>query len=235
MPLGTILIIILVLILLGVMPAGATAARGAMALRASSARYWSSSSSSCCSGAPGQWAHGGPSWTTPHRCRISASGRPARRCTTVPTSSPRSFAARSSGLALVGLLTIAVIAVLYVARTLFMPIVTAFVIGTMLSAGHRVSRALSDSAGGVGGADVRHELRDRRPDHRTDLGASAGMDVPAPTTRRPAQGETPRLRPSPRLCGTRCKPCSAPNRRRPRCRCPRWNGCSPHWSSCLRR
>ncbi len=51
--------------------------------------------------------------------------------------------------ALVGLLTIAVIAVLYVARTLFMPIVTAFVIGTMLSAGigflerYRIPRAAS--------------------------------------------------------------------------------------------
>lgn len=51
--------------------------------------------------------------------------------------------------ALVGLLTIAVIAVLYIARTLFMPIVTAFVIGTMLSAGigflerYRIPRAAS--------------------------------------------------------------------------------------------
>ncbi len=51
--------------------------------------------------------------------------------------------------ALVGLLTITIVAVLYVARTLFMPIVTAFVIGTMLSAGmgflerYRIPRAAS--------------------------------------------------------------------------------------------
>ncbi|WP_349644716.1 MULTISPECIES: AI-2E family transporter [unclassified Bradyrhizobium] len=52
-------------------------------------------------------------------------------------------------LCLAGLLIIAIVAVLYLTRTLLMPIVTAFVIGTMLSAGagflarFRVPRALS--------------------------------------------------------------------------------------------
>ena len=51
--------------------------------------------------------------------------------------------------ALVTLLIISVVAVLYVARAFFLPVVTAFVVGTMLSpaAGylerHRVPRALS--------------------------------------------------------------------------------------------
>jgi predicted PurR-regulated permease PerM len=52
-------------------------------------------------------------------------------------------------LALVGLLIIAIVVVLYVARTLFMPIIAALVVGTMLSSGagflerHRIPRAAS--------------------------------------------------------------------------------------------
>ena len=51
--------------------------------------------------------------------------------------------------ALVGLLLISVVAVLYVAKAFFLPVVTAFVVGTMLSpaAGflerHRIPRAVS--------------------------------------------------------------------------------------------
>ncbi|MBR1222071.1 AI-2E family transporter [Bradyrhizobium sp. U87765 SZCCT0131] len=66
-----------------------------------------------------------------------------------PAPSPRARRADAIVLCLAGLLIIAIVAVLYLTRTLLMPIVTAFVIGTMLSAGagflarFRVPRALS--------------------------------------------------------------------------------------------
>ena len=86
--------------------------------------------------------------------------------------------------ALVALLLICVVAVLYVAKAFFLPVVTAFVVGTMLSpaAGflerHRIPRAVSAVliVSAVGAARHLH----RRP----DFFAADGMEHTAAGTRR---------------------------------------------------
>ena len=64
--------------------------------------------------------------------------------------------------ALVALLIICVVAVLYVAKAFFLPVVTAFVVGTMLSPARRLSRAASHSRCGGGGSDRERGRRRRR-------------------------------------------------------------------------
>ena len=95
---------------------------------------------------------------------------------------------------LVALLVICIVAVLYVAKAFFLPVVTAFVVGTMLSpaAGflerHRIPRAVSAvlivTAVGAGG-----HLHDR-----PDLLAVDGMEHPAAGIGLAAAGQTAYVR-----------------------------------------
>jgi len=79
--------------------------------------------------------------------------------------------------ALVALLVICVVAVLYAAKAFFLPVVMAFVVGTMLSR-PRISRTTSHSPLGVGGFDRDGGGRRRRLYRRPDLLAVDGMEQP---------------------------------------------------------
>ncbi len=100
-----------------------------------------------------------------NNCVFFPPTRPVRHCLTAKLTYRRSFAARKLfAFALISLLLICVVAVLYVVKAFFLPVVAAFVVGTMLSSAagflerHRIPRAVSAvlivSAVGVGVAFI---------------------------------------------------------------------------------
>ena len=138
--------------------------------------------------------------------------------------------------ALVALLVICIVAVLYVAKAFFLPVMTAFVVGTMLSpaAGylerHRIPRAVvrGPDRGAVGAVVAFIVGLISSPLMRMEH-AAAGAGIAA-------EGQAACVRPAARCCGRSCRACSAdPTRFRPRrSRCRNSTGCSRRSNSCRR-
>ena len=99
-------------------------------------------------------------------------------------------------IALVGLLAIAVVAVLYLAKAFFLPVIMAFVVGTMLSPiasfleRYRVPRGVGAVLIVMAVARIRHLHR------RTDCCTRHGMGLAAAGARRTAEGQAAYLRPA---------------------------------------